>query len=114
VPEELNPHPAPEMEEDIDRDGDRQKQAVETQTVAAGAALREVLIHCSRVEQTKERHYRDQSHHHRQGEHTGRRVLMKCTTVLDKCQWVDMLHVSLDKWLEHSAASSATQHEHQC
>lgn len=64
VPEELDPYPAPQVEEDVDRDGDRQQQAVETQTAAAGAALREVIIHCSRVEQTKERHYRDQSHHH--------------------------------------------------
>lgn len=68
--EELDAHPAPEVEEDIDRDGDRQQQAVEAQTVAAGAALREVLIHSSRVEQTKEGHYGDQSHHHGQGEHT--------------------------------------------
>jgi len=86
VPEELDPHPAPEVEEDVDRDGDRQQQAVETQTVAAGAALREVIIHRSRVEQTKERHYRDQSHHHRQGEHTCRWVLIKRTTVLNKYQ----------------------------
>lgn len=69
VSKELDPHPAPEVEEDVDRDGDRQQQAVETQTVAAGAALREVLIHRSRVEQTKERDYRDQPHHHGQGEH---------------------------------------------
>lgn len=46
----LDSHPAPEVEKDVDRDGDRQQQAVETQTVAAGAALREVLIHSSRVE----------------------------------------------------------------
>lgn len=64
VPEELDPHPAPEVEKDVYRDGDRQQQAVETQTTAAGAALWEVIIHCSRVEQTKERDYRDQSHHH--------------------------------------------------
>lgn len=68
--EEFNPHPAPEVEEDIHRDGDRQQQAVETQTVAAGAALREVFIHCSRVEQTKERYDGDQAHHHGQREHT--------------------------------------------
>lgn len=61
---ELDPHPAPEVEEDIDRDGDRQQEAVETQTVAVGAALRKVLIHRSRVEQTKKRHYWDKSHHH--------------------------------------------------
>lgn len=70
--EELDPHPAPEVEEDVDGDGDRQQQTVETQTVAAGAALREVLIHGSRVEQTKEGHYWDQPHHHGQGEHTCR------------------------------------------
>lgn len=68
--EELDAHPAPEMEEDIDRDGDRQQQAVETQTVAAGATLREVVIHSSGVKQTKERHYWNQSNHHGQGEHT--------------------------------------------
>lgn len=71
MPEELNPHPAPEVEEDIDGDGDRQQQAVEAQAVAAGAALREVLIHGSREEQTKQRHNGNQSHHHRQGEHSG-------------------------------------------
>lgn len=65
----LDPDPAPEVEEDVDRDGDGQQQAVETQTAAAGAALREVLIHCSRVEQTHERHDWDQPHHHGQGEH---------------------------------------------
>lgn len=69
--EELEPHPAPQVEEDVDGDGDRQQQAVETQAVAAGAALREVFIHCSRVEQTKEGHYRDQPHHHGQGQHVG-------------------------------------------
>lgn len=70
--EQLDAHPAPQVEEDVDGDGDRQQQAVETDTAAAGAALREVLIHSSRVKQTEERHYRDQSHHHRQGEHVCR------------------------------------------
>lgn len=69
VSKELDPHPAPQVEEDVDGDGDRQQQAVETQAVAAGAALREVLVHCGRVEQPKERHNRDQPHHHGQGEH---------------------------------------------
>lgn len=69
VPEELDPHPAPEVEEDVDRNGDWQQQAVEAQTAAAGAALREVLIHGRRVEQTKERHDGDQTHQHRQGQH---------------------------------------------
>lgn len=76
VSKELDPHPAPEVEEDIDGDGHWQQQAVETQTVAAGAALREVLIHRRRVEQTKQRHYRDQPHHHGQGEHVCRWVLL--------------------------------------
>jgi len=76
VSEEFDPHPAPEVKEDIDGDGDRQQQAVETQTVAARAALREVFIHGCRVEQTKKRHYGDQSHHHGQGEHPGRFVLL--------------------------------------
>lgn len=67
--EELDPHPAPEVEEEVDWDGDRQQQAVETQAAAAGAALREVFIYSSGVEQTKEGHYRDQPHHHGQGEH---------------------------------------------
>lgn len=49
MPEELDSHPAPEVEEDVDRNGDWQQQAVETQAVAAGATLREVIIHCSRV-----------------------------------------------------------------
>lgn len=67
--EEFDAHPAPEVEEDVDRDGDRQQQAVETQAVAAGAALWEVVIHGSRVKQTKKRHYGNQPHHHGQGEH---------------------------------------------
>lgn len=94
VPEELDPHPAPEVEEDVDGYGDRQQQTVETQTVAAGATLREVIIHRSGVEQTEERHYWDQSHHHRQGEHTCRWVLIK-HTILNKYQRVDMSHISL-------------------
>lgn len=73
--EELDAHPAPQMEEDVDRNGDRQQQAVEAQTVTAGAALREVLIHRSRVEQTEERHDGDEPYHHRQGEHSGEWVL---------------------------------------
>lgn len=84
VSKKLDPHPAPEVEEDVDRDGDRQQQAVETQTVAAGAALREVLIHRSRVEQTKERHYRDQPHHHGQGEHACGWVLIQGATGVNK------------------------------
>ncbi|KAM3609208.1 uncharacterized protein V6R79_011035 [Siganus canaliculatus] len=71
VSEEFDAHPAPQVEEDVDGNGDRQQQAVEAQTVAAGAALREVLIHCSRVEQTKERHDGDEPYHHRQQEHSG-------------------------------------------
>lgn len=71
----LDPYPAPEVEEDVDGDGDREQQAVETQTAAAGAALREILIHCSRVKQTEERHYWDEPHHHGQGEHDCRWVL---------------------------------------
>lgn len=67
--EELDPYPAPEVEEEVHWDGDWQQQAVETQAAAAAAALREVFIHSSRVEQTEERHYRDQPHHHGQGEH---------------------------------------------
>ena len=72
--EKLDPHPAPEVEEDVDGDGDGQQQAVETHAATACAALREVLVHCSRVEQTEERHYWDQAHHHGQGEHTCRWV----------------------------------------
>lgn len=74
--EEFDPHPAPEVEEDVDGDCDWQQQAVETQTGAAGAALREVVIHSSRVKQTKQRHYGDQSHHHGQGEHSDRFLLL--------------------------------------
>lgn len=82
----LDPHPAPEVEEDVDRDGDRQQQAIETHTAAAGAALREVLIHRSRVEQTEERHYWDESYHHGQGEHTCRWVLIQATTGGNKAE----------------------------
>lgn len=47
VSKEFDPHPAPDVEEDVDRYSDWQQQAVETHTVAAGTALREVLIHYS-------------------------------------------------------------------
>lgn len=73
--EELDPHPAPQMEEDVDGEGERQQQAVETHTAAAGASLREVLIHGGRVDQTDEGHKRDQSHHQSQGKHSDRAVL---------------------------------------
>lgn len=43
----FDPHPATGVEEDVDRYSDWQQQAVETHTVAAGAALREALIHYS-------------------------------------------------------------------
>lgn len=43
--EQLDAHPAPQVEEDVDRDGDWQQQAVETHTAAAGATLGEVLVH---------------------------------------------------------------------
>lgn len=84
VSKKFDPHPAPEVEEDVHRDGDREQQAVETQTVAAGAALREVLIHRSRVEQTKQRHYWDQPHHHGQREHACRWVLTQGATGVNK------------------------------
>lgn len=55
VPKKFDSHPAADVEEDIDGDGDGQQQAVEADApAAAGAALREVLIYCSRVEQPKE------------------------------------------------------------
>ncbi len=82
--EELDPHPAPEVEEDVDRDGDGQQQAVEAQTAAAGAPLGEVLIHRGRVEQTKQRHYRHETHHHGQGEHTCRWVQIQDTTGINE------------------------------
>lgn len=72
----FDPHPAPDVEEDIDGDGDRQQQAVEAHTpAAAGAAFGEVLIDCSGVEQTEERHYWDEPHHGRQREHDDRQLL---------------------------------------
>lgn len=80
MPEKLDPHPAPEVEEDVDGDGNRQQQAVETQTAAAGATLRKVFIHGCRVEQTKERHDGDQSHHHRQGHHPHNNSLLAVYT----------------------------------
>lgn len=70
--EELDAHPAPQVEEDVDGEGERQQQAVETHAAAAGAPLREVLVHAGRVDQTNEGHQRDQSHHQRQGEHSGK------------------------------------------
>ena len=60
MPEQFNPHPLPEMEEDIHRDGDWQEEAVETQAAGAGAALREVLIHGGRVEKSTQRDNRNQ------------------------------------------------------
>lgn len=73
VSKKFDSHPAAEVEEDINRDGDRQQQAVEAQApAAAGAAFREILIYCSWVEQTKERHYWDEPHHGGQREHDRR------------------------------------------
>lgn len=72
VSEELDSHPAPEVEEDVDRDGDRQQQAVETQTAATGAALGKVLIYRSRNEQATQGHDGDQHHQVGEGKH-GRR-----------------------------------------
>lgn len=60
VPEEFNSHPFPQMEEDIDRDGDWQEEAVETQTAGTCASLREVLIHRGRVKQSTYGDNRDQ------------------------------------------------------
>lgn len=94
MPEELDAHPAPEVEEDIDGDGDRQQQAVETQTVAAGAALREVLIHSSREEQTKQRHNGNQSNHQGQGEHPGSSTITHHRIQIKSVQFKDVF------WLE--------------
>lgn len=48
VSKKFDSHPAAHVEEDINRDGDRQQQAVEAQApAAAGAAFREILIYCS-------------------------------------------------------------------
>lgn len=69
MPEELDTHPAPKMEEDIHWDGDREQQAVETHTVSTGAALREVLIYCSGVKQTTQGQERNQPHQQRQSNH---------------------------------------------
>lgn len=75
VSKKFDSHPAADVEEDIDGDGDGQQQAVEADApAAAGAALREVLIYCSRVEQPKERHYWDEAHHGGQREHDDRRL----------------------------------------
>lgn len=75
VSKKLDPHPAADVEEDVDGDGDGQQQAVEADApAAAGAALREVLVHRSRVEQAKEGHYWDEAHHGGQGEHGDRRL----------------------------------------
>lgn len=70
MPEELDAHPAPQVEEDIDRDGEREQQAVETHTVPTGAALGEVLIHGSRVEQTTQGQKGNQPHKQRQSYHS--------------------------------------------
>lgn len=76
VSKKFDPHPAPDVEEDIDGDGDRQQQAVEAHApTAAGAAFGEVLIDRSGVEQTEERHYWDEPHHGGQREHDDRQLL---------------------------------------
>lgn len=74
VSKKFDPHPAPDVEEDVDGDGDRQQQAVEAHA-PAGAAFREVLLHRGGVEQTEERHHRDESHHGGQREHDERPLL---------------------------------------
>lgn len=53
VPKKLNSHPSPQVEEHINRYRDRKQEAVETQAVGAGAALREGFIHAGRVEQAR-------------------------------------------------------------
>lgn len=52
MPEELNTHPSPQVEEHIHWYGDGQEQAVKAQAGGAGAALREVVFHGGRVEQS--------------------------------------------------------------
>lgn len=69
VPEEFDTHPAPQVEEDVHWDSDREQQAVETHAVPTGAALREVLIHCSRVKQATQGQERNQTNQQRQGNH---------------------------------------------
>lgn len=69
--EKFDPHPAPDVEEEIDGDGDWQQKAVEAHA-PAGAAFGEVVIDRSGVKQTEERHYWDESHHGGQREHNDR------------------------------------------
>lgn len=85
VSEELDANPAPQVEEDIDRDGDGQQQAVETHAVPAGATLREVLVHCGRVEQTTQRQKGDQSHHQWQSEHSHPITARFCLVYFSGC-----------------------------
>lgn len=54
--EQFDAYPLPQVEEDIDWYGYWQQQAVKTDTGGAGATLREVFIHGSRVEQATQRH----------------------------------------------------------
>lgn len=73
--EKFDPHPAPDVEEDIDGDGDRQQKAVEAHApAAAAAAFGEVVIDRSGVKQPEERHYWDESHHGGQREHDDREL----------------------------------------
>lgn len=52
MPEELNAHPSPEVEEHIHWYGDGQEQTVKAQASGASAALWEVFFHGGRVEQS--------------------------------------------------------------
>lgn len=51
VPEKLNPHPGPQVEEHINWYCNGKEEAVEAQAVGAGAALREGLVHRGGIEQ---------------------------------------------------------------
>lgn len=53
MPEELNTHPGPQVEEHVHWDGDGQEQTVKAKAGCARAALREVFLHRGRVEQAR-------------------------------------------------------------
>ena len=70
MPEQFNPYPLPKMEEDIDRNGDWQEEAVEAQAAGTGAALGEALIHGGIVEKSTKRDNRNQHSDGWQGKHS--------------------------------------------
>lgn len=67
--EELDSHPTPQVEEDIDWQCNGQQQAIEADAATITAARRKVLVYSCRIQETTEGQERDQAHHQGQRWH---------------------------------------------